>query len=75
VLGVAQTSVMLLTHIDTPPYFTDASTDGLVCIHYVEESEFTAGPDWLEFVMRKSFQGSQLYYVGKGCALYHRLNQ
>ena len=29
VLGVAQTSVMLLAHIDTPPYFTDASTDGL----------------------------------------------
>lgn len=53
--GVAQTSVTLLAHVgegDAPTYITDKSTNGFVCVRYVDESQFaTAGPDWLEFVM------------------------
>lgn len=54
--GVAQTQVCLLVHVGdsgAPRYIQDQSTDGFVCIRYVEESQFTAaGPDWLKFVMK-----------------------
>ncbi len=53
---MAQTKVSLVAHVgkgEAPEYIQDATTDGFVCMRYLDESQMSGvGPDWLDFIMK-----------------------
>ena len=65
--------LMLLAHIDTPPYVLHWWFDRWISLHSLCGG-ISAGPDWLKFVTRKIIPRKSTV-LGKGRALYHGLNQ
>ena len=74
--GLSAGPVSAIECLDKHAVKVNKSTNGFVCVRYVDESQFaTAGPDWLEFVMssriipRKSIILDIFGENGKACII------